>query len=162
MDTSGTPYTERAALLQTECANHESLRGTIINVAVIQILHTDKEIYYEPQRRRSRDKTTIPCKQRDKTTIPCKQNLLLFNSDQRQVSIWMPLCRKDEILSFKFVCYLRSHKIALDLWLQMARHYQPMRRFYIHCRTQDKHLAHRNSSSSGFGLATRLSRVVCS
>ena len=27
VDTSGTPCTERLALLQTECANHEALRG---------------------------------------------------------------------------------------------------------------------------------------
>ena len=60
MDTSGTPCTERVALLQTKCANHEALRGAGIDAAVIQILHTDKEIYYEPQRGRSRDKTPVP------------------------------------------------------------------------------------------------------
>jgi hypothetical protein len=110
---------ERTVLNQTEVEHHARLRKAGVESSVHQILHTDKEMYSELGKRQDPENLN-------------RQNLEFFVHGRGPLSIWVPLVDEGESLSL--VGYLGSHKLALKLWVFMARHYAKMQEAYMRGR----------------------------
>jgi hypothetical protein len=120
---TGARCKERTVLNQTEVEHHARLRNAGVESTVHQILHTDKEMYSEPGKRKDPENLN-------------RNNLDLFVQGNGPLSIWVPLVGEGKFLSL--VGYLGSHKLALKLWVFMARHYAKMQEAYMNCRKRNE------------------------